>query len=568
MFAKTFEPGDVIRFGKNYSVAKKDGYFTVKKIDPERNQLICTDDANTRYSISASILPKTMPSFYKYHQFPLASGDKIRLKRNDADKGIIANEEYTVTHLRGQTAILHHGEKEVVLDLTKKSDQHWDYAYTNTAYSSQGATRKLVIALELEDRIVVTTHRSHEIDLTRASHQATIYTDHLDGLVERLEDPLKQRDADKTSAVLTAEHYRQEHSKQQSIRSNVIHKKNEAALNKDVVLSNNDAVLKNDGKLNPVINAEAVYKTLIEVTEPLVKSLLGEPNHQLSTKNCYRYGSKGSLKIDINTGLWHNFETEESGNLFHLIEQEQGLSGFKDALDYAARFINYMPDYVRKAPKEKVGSKMPLKNEGKRNLAQSLFQKSLPIKGSLAEKYLLVHRGLEHYDQADLRYCPSMYTRTQNGDKYVPALLAFSKDEQGRIHHVQVTKLDKSTGDKDKSCESVKQTFGSIKNYVVNLNNNGKGDTVYITEGVETGLSILQVNEKAPVYAVLGKSNFANIDTKNLPDNVILCVDNDGKATYKYAKNEKTNPIIRAAERLNDAGFQVSIIIPKKKIPI
>ncbi|MCE3043700.1 conjugative transfer relaxase/helicase TraI [Legionella sp. 16cNR16C] len=565
VFAKSFEPGDVIRFGKSYSVAKKDGYFTVQKVDTERNKLICTDEANTSYSINASILPKTMPSFYKYDQYPLASGDRIRLKRNDTDKGIIANEEYAVTRLHGQTAILHHGEKEIVLDLTQKSDQHWDYAYTNTAYSSQGATRKLVIALELEDRIVVTTHRSHEIDLTRASHQTTIYTDHLNGLIERLEDPLKQRDADKTSAVLTAEHYRLKYSKQQLILSNVINKKNEVALKKDVVLLNTDARLKNDGKLNPVIRAEEVYEALIEVAEPLVKSLLGEPNHQLSTKNCYRYGTKGSLKIDTNTGLWHNFETEESGNLFHLIEQEQGLSGFKDALDYAARFINYMPDYERKAPKAKVESKDKLKNEGKRNLAQSLFQKSLPIKGSLAEKYLLVHRGLDQYNQADLRYCPSVYTRTQNGDKYVPALLAFSKDEQGGIHHVQVTKLDKSTGGKDKSCEPVKQTFGSITNHVVNLNNNGKGDTAYLTEGVETGLSILHVNEKAPVYAVLGKANFANIDTKNLPDKVILCVDNDGQATYKYAKNEKTNPIIRAAERLNDAGFKVSIIIPKKE---
>jgi conjugative transfer relaxase protein TraI len=94
VFAKTFAAGDVILFGKSYSVAKKDGYFTVTAIDSESNKLICTDESNTIFSINAAILPKTMPSFYQYHQRPLASGDRIRLKRNDLNKGFIANEGF------------------------------------------------------------------------------------------------------------------------------------------------------------------------------------------------------------------------------------------------------------------------------------------------------------------------------------------------------------------------------------------------------------------------------------------------------------------------------------------
>lgn len=566
VFAKTFEPGDVIRFGKNYSVAKKDDYFTVKGIDENSNKLICMDDSNTTFTINASILPKTLPSFYKYQQCFLASGDRIRLKRNDITKGFIANADYSVAHVLGQTVILNNGKNELTLNLKEKSDQHWDFAYTNTAYSSQGATRKLEIALELEDRMIVTTHRSHEIDLTRASHQATIYTDHLQGLVERLEDPMKQRDADKTSAVLTEENYRIKKTKQELILSNFISRTKEQDIIGNVDRVKSDTAHKNyETNPSPAINVEEVYSTLTRVADPLIKSLLGEPNHNLSTSNVYRYGTKGSLKINLDTGLWHNFETEESGNLFHLIEREQDLSGFKETLDYAARYINYMPEYERKSPKLNKTIKEKADNEGKRKLAHSLFQKSLPIKGTLAEKYLMVHRGLEHFESADLRYCASVYTRTQNGEKYVPALLAFSKDEQGNIHHVQVTKLDKNSGDKDKSCEPVKQTYGSISIHFVNLNKKGEGDTVYFTEGIETGLSILQANDKYPVYAVLGKANFFNINPKELPNNVVLCVDNDGKDTYKYMKNEQTNTIIRAAERLSDYGLKVSIIVPEKE---
>ncbi len=198
-------------------------------------------------------------------------------------------------------------------------------------------------------------------------------------------------------------------------------------------------------------------------------------------------------------------------------------------------------------------------------MAQELYQRSLPIKGTIAEKYLLVHRHLEHYNHADLRYCPSIYTRTANGEKYVPALLAFSKDEDGKLHHVQVTKLEQNTALKDTLCEPIKQTFGLISNHFVTLNHQSKGDTAFFTEGVETGLSILEIHQNAPVYATLGKANFLHINPNKLPNKVVLCVDNDGNKTYQFNKNKSTNIIIKSAQRLIDLNINVSIMIPKKE---
>lgn len=423
-----------------------------------------------------------------------------------------------------------------------------------------------MIALELEDRLVVTTHRSHEIDATRASHQATFYTDNFEGLVNRLEDPLKQRDADKTSAVLTDEAYRLKQQKQQRISTQLVDRAQEPILEEAKEQTNDSRLTKKyEPSQKPSINADELYKGLLHVSDSLVKSLLGEPNHRLSTQSEYRYGAKGSLKIDLDSGLWHHFETGESGNLFHLIEREKGLSGFKETLEHAAHYIHYIPEYERKIPQKVNEKKEREATEGKRQLAQKLFQQSQPIQGTIAEKYLIIHRGLAHYEYADLRFCRSVYTKTQDGQKHVPALLAFSKDEQGNIHHVQITKLDSNSANKDKSCDSVKQTFGVINNYFVNLNHRGKGDIAYFTEGVETGLSILQTNEHARVYAVLGKANFSNIDPNECPKHVVICLDNDGKDTYKYAKNEQTNTIIKAAEKLHDSGIQVSLMIPKKE---
>ncbi|HEM6962653.1 TPA: conjugative transfer relaxase/helicase TraI [Legionella pneumophila] len=568
VLAASYEAGDIIRFGKTYSVAKKGAYFTISKVDTKTNKLFCTDESNHTFTINTSMLPKTMPSFYKCHERPLADGDRVRLKLSDKSRGFTANEEYTVKNVIDKKVVLQNEKNTLTLDLNEKTDQHWDYAYTNTAYSSQGATKKYIIALELEDRVVVTTHRSHEIDVTRASHQATIYTDNLAGLVERLEDPHKQRDADKTSALLTDMQHRLKQEKLAAIQAIVKEKSHNEAEQKEPS-AHLGTKYHYQAQQHAPIDAQLVYKSLASLTEPLLKNLLGEPNANLSTHKSYRYGTKGSLKIDLNSGLWHNFETEESGNLFHLIEREQGFSDFKDTLEYAARFVNHMPEYTIMTSKTegKLHKDEEQEREGKRKFAQALFQKSQPIKGTLAEKYLVVHRGLNHYHHADLRYCPSVFSATQAGKntKSIPALMAVSRDEDGAVHHVQVIKLDPKTANKDKSLEPVKQTFGSIQGHYVTLNSAGKGNVGYLTEGIETGLSILEVHKDAPVYAVLGKANFAKIHPDKLPEKIVLCIDNDGDETYKYAKNEQTNTVIKAAERLIEHGIKVSILMPKNE---
>ncbi len=271
--AKTFEPGDVIRFGKNYSVAKKNEYFTIKEIKQDMNKLLCVDESDNQFTISASILPKTLPSFYKAHERPLTSGDRIRLRQNNEKKGIIANEEYEVLYVLNEELTLANKHNQVRLNLKDKADQHWDYAYTNTAYSSQGATSKLLIALELEDRLVVTTHRSHEIDVTRASHQATFYTDNLKGLIERLEDPLKQRDADKTSALFTQELHHLKQEKQKNISGLLIQRAKEQEqaepLNEPII---SEGISKNkEYDKKESINADEVYQALLHTSEPIVK---------------------------------------------------------------------------------------------------------------------------------------------------------------------------------------------------------------------------------------------------------------------------------------------------------
>ena len=49
--------------------------------------------------------------------------------------------------------------------------------------------------------------------------------------------------------------------------------------------------------------------------EPVARELLGEPNRALSGPKEWRYGSRGSLSIDLEKGVWHDHERGEGGGV-------------------------------------------------------------------------------------------------------------------------------------------------------------------------------------------------------------------------------------------------------------
>jgi hypothetical protein len=92
----------------------------------------------------------------------------------------------------------------------------------------------------------------------------------------------------------------------------------------------------------------------------------------------------------------------------------------------------------------------------------------------------------------------------------------------------------------------------------IELNKKSKSQITYVAEGVETGLSVLAGDPNAKVLAITGKECFKNIDISRLNNKVVLCLDNDGDATFK------TSIIEKSVFRLIDAGKSVSLMIPKK----
>src|SRR5262249_4712751 len=74
--------------------------------------------------------------------------------------------------------------------------------------------------------------------------------------------------------------------------------------------------------------------TFARYMEQVARALLGEPNRQPTPNPTeLRYGTHGSLAIDLTKGQFYDHEATEGGGVLDLIKREKGLTG-KDAIGW------------------------------------------------------------------------------------------------------------------------------------------------------------------------------------------------------------------------------------------
>ena len=73
------------------------------------------------------------------------------------------------------------------------------------------------------------------------------------------------------------------------------------------------------------LGAEMDFAAIIE---PVARHLLGEPNKALSSKTQLRFGSRGSVSVEIagkNKGTWFDHEANEGGGVLDLLRVRKQL---------------------------------------------------------------------------------------------------------------------------------------------------------------------------------------------------------------------------------------------------
>jgi hypothetical protein len=75
--------------------------------------------------------------------------------------------------------------------------------------------------------------------------------------------------------------------------------------------------------------------------------LLGEPNHRLSNERELRFGTNGSLSVDLKTGIFYSHEDNQGGGVLALIKRIKDLND-KDAIAWMRNELRLdIPDDAR-----------------------------------------------------------------------------------------------------------------------------------------------------------------------------------------------------------------------------
>jgi Ti-type conjugative transfer relaxase TraA len=297
--------------------------------------------------------------------------------------------------------------------------------------------------------------------------------------------------------------------------------------------------------------------------EAVAVDLLGEPNKALSNKTRLRFGENGRLSVDIDgnrAGLWHDFSSGVGGDILSLIEQERK-TDFKGALKIAAEYTSSVSiDMVQEKHLRHLNK--VANDVSKDQKAQSLHATTSAV-NELGIKYLR-SRGISCALPDAIRMKDDMWHA--EGRQKLPALIAFAKDEDGKIAGAQSIYLDKNSGGKA-NVMPAKRSLGAIKGSFVEIQQNNlhqgqpnvNTDTniTILAEGIETALSVKEARIPGKILCALGIQNLKHYKPAK-DEVVIIAADNDGNniATQKALEQAITN--------LREQGAKVEIVMPKE----
>ena len=202
-------------------------------------------------------------------------------------------------------------------------------------------------------------------------------------------------------------------------------------------------------------------------------------------------------------GKWTDAATGEHGDLLDLIACNQRLTDPPQVFEEARRFLS-LPTGTRTTHE-----RLPSVPTGSPEAARRLFAISSPIRGTLAERYL-VGRGLASAGgETALRFHPRCYYRSEDGEasgrEAWPALIAAVTDLEGAVTGAHRTWLDPATVDKA-PVASPRRAMGHLLGHGVRFGH--AADVLAAGEGVETMLSLRQVTT-LPAVAALSAAHLA-----------------------------------------------------------
>lgn len=327
----------------------------------------------------------------------------------------------------------------------------------------------------------------------------------------------------------------------------------------DNPLDFNDVPPTRKGRTSRRMSVTRVAELLNDRIADLAVELLGTPNRALSSAQQLRFGTKGSIAVEIagkDAGRWYDHEAGTGGAGPELIRHHFGMDE-KSAWDWARHWLGdaEMPaswtaakqaaTKPAKAPTSGAGRTVELSEaELAAKVAEIVRQTEVP-NGTPAHAYL-VGRGIAVQPPDCIRYRRNAYGS-------YGAMVALATDAAGEVLAIQQVYL--TAEGKKAPINPVKRTNKAVEGWgersAVRLPGR---EPLVLCEGVETALSVWQATGQE-VWACLGVSN---IGRAPVPDKATVIIARDGDAPGSKAEGM----ITRAATALALRGLTVMIATP------
>jgi conjugative relaxase-like TrwC/TraI family protein len=318
-----------------------------------------------------------------------------------------------------------------------------------------------------------------------------------------------------------------------------------------------------------------------ELESRLGRDMLGYASQWLGSPSSVtgkevRWGNNGSFSLILNgpkAGVWNNWEADKKGKGLISLYMAHYSVKFKDAVQELGRSLGLTPQekpnnkplmpLEEKAMKLKQQAAIVQDQEARVQDALSLYHKAVPIKGTLAEKYLKEHRGITGDLPKEFRFLKTdQHFQTK---KYLSALVAPYKDKEGNMVGIVRIYLNKDgskyqdtfKGKNGKQAKAASKANRGVSSYgSVTVQEGIIPRTLWIAEGVETALSVAKAIPNQTVVASLSVQQLSNVPISPETKKVVICADNDP------ALSNTKESVIKAVESFLSQGVKVSIALP------
>jgi ATP-dependent exoDNAse (exonuclease V) alpha subunit len=198
-WASRYETGDVLHYtrgSKEHGIEPR-SYAQVVAMNRKENLLTVQKQDGQQVTYDPSRLRGI--AAYSEIEREFAIGDKIQFTAPNRDLRVANRDLGTIEHIRddGKISVRMDGAKDRMVDFDANRMRHFDHGYAVTSHSAQGLTsERVLVNMDTAVHPELINNRFAYVSVSRASHDAQIFTNDLTKLAESL-----SRDVSKASAL-------------------------------------------------------------------------------------------------------------------------------------------------------------------------------------------------------------------------------------------------------------------------------------------------------------------------------------------------------------------------------